>query len=337
MVRKVVPILILIVLAGCDNLFFDDDDIAAPLEVYDSFYKELDEYFSFFPYLTQDFDSAFQANRIPIVQNQDSDELINSMNEMIQFLKDGHTNVFIGNNALSYTGWFDQYPANELPDISGYLASNTVLNDALSFGRISGENLGYIRISTFTGNLPISHYEVIDNILEQLKEMDGIIIDVRSNGGGNSNNADLIVSRFNDEPRFMFRRRTRLASGRNDFTEWFDYHTEVHEGFRFSKPVAVLTNRRSFSSTEWFVSGMRTIPYVTVVGDTTGGGSGNPIHRVLPNGWSMRISNTQKQLPEGYDFQYIGIPPDVPVWISNADSISGIDSILEKAIQILNE
>lgn len=335
MVKNILPILILILLLGCDNLFFDDEDIAEPLVVYDAFYKELDEYFSFFPYLTQDFDSAYHANRIPI--EQDPDELINSLNEMIQFLKDGHTNVFIGNNALSYNGWFDQYPANVLPDISDYFASYTELNDALSFGRFKSADLGYIKINTFTGNIPTAQYEAIDTILGQLEDFGGIVIDVRSNGGGNSNNADLIISRFNDEPRLMFRRRTRLPSGRNDFTEWIDYHTEVYSGFRFTKPVMVLTNRKSYSSTEWFVSGMRTIPHVTIVGDTTGGGSGNPIGRVLPNGWSMRISNTQKQLPEGYDFQYVGIPPDIAVSISQSDSTAGIDTILEKAIEILNQ
>jgi len=61
-------------------------------------------------------------------------------------------------------------------------------------------------------------------------------------------------------------------------------------GLRYTDPIALLTNRRTFSAAESFVLAMRTLPQVTIVGDTTGGGSGNPLHRELPNGWGLSVS-----------------------------------------------
>ena len=101
------------------------------------------------------------------------------------------------------------------------------------------------------------------------------------------------------------------------------------------KPVIVLTNRRSYSATEWFVLFMDLQPNVQIVGDTTGGGGAVPITRELPNGWILRVSNTQTRLPSGKVFQKSGIFPDVPVWIPQEDETNNIDTILEKAIQLL--
>ena len=163
----------------------------------------------------------------------------------------------------------------------------------------------------------------------------GIIIDVRSNGGGNSRNADIIASRFADKEYFVFKYRYRNGPEHTDFTPWYDYYLQPDSGNTYLKPVAVLSNRRCFSSTEWFLAEMDAIPHATIVGDTSGGGSGNPLIRQLPNGWTFRLSNSQKQLPEGRDFQYTGINPDIPVWISTADSALGIDTILETAIDLI--
>ncbi len=160
----------------------------------------------------------------------------------------------------------------------------------------------------------------------------GIIIDVRSNGGGNSDNADIIISRFNDQERLFLSERRRIGD-RDEFGPWISATTKVHKGTRFTKPVIVLTNRRCFSTTEWFIAGMRTMPHVTIMGDTTGGGSGNPLFKELSNGWKMRTSNTQKDLPEGGDYQFIGLFPDVPLWINETDSLLGNDTILQSAFE----
>ncbi|HAS44157.1 MAG TPA: hypothetical protein DCS93_27005 [Microscillaceae bacterium] len=329
MKKRLLLLVMVVGLSACGNLFFDKED-NSNLATFDAFYQEIDAHFSFFPLLTINFDSAYTSNRAILQSNPTRETLINRLQEMINVLGDGHTNVYIP-QTIRYD-FTAKFPVNKLESIDAYLDKSSNSSQVMVYGKIKNENLGYIDITTFGASE--SNYLLIDRILRDLTGVTGIIIDVRSNGGGNSKNADLIISRFNDQSRMMFRSRERVGK-RDEFGAWVEGFTTIFEGTRFTGKVAVLTNRGCYSTTEWFIAGMRTIPQVTVVGDTTGGGSGRPLPRELPNGWAMRISNTQRQLPEGRDYQFSGIYPDVPVWISQAQIDNNIDAILEQAIAIL--
>jgi len=77
------------------------------------------------------------------------------------------------------------------------------------------------------------------------------------------------------------------------------------------------------------------MPYVVTIGDTTGGGAGNPIARELPNGWSYRIPRWIAYTADTTSYQGIGLPPDTTVWITPEDAAQMRDPILETAIGIL--
>ncbi len=325
-------LLLLLASTSCDELFFDEDP-NGQLIVYDAFYDEVDRHFSFFDRLPLNFDSVYEANRALLVANPNEGLMFNGIQAMIDALADGHTNL-LSPRRLSYTGWFDQVPDNVIDNNSKYFDELNTLNSSVQWGTLEGGTIGFFKISRFGG--PRNEYLAIDAVLDNLRNTKGIIIDVRSNGGGSSINADIIISRFNDQPRLMFRSRRRLGA-RDEFTDFNEVYSQVHDGFRYSGPVVVLTNRRCFSATEWFLSGMVTIPTVTVVGDTTGGGSGNPLFRDLPNGFTMRVSNTQKLLPNGRDWQFTGIYPDIPLWNNAFDTANGDDTILDKALELLDE
>jgi C-terminal processing protease CtpA/Prc len=80
---------------------------------------------------------------------------------------------------------------------------------------------------------------------------------------------------------------------------------------------------------------MQSMPHVTIVGDTTGGGVGSPIFRELPNGWTYRLSTMIEADAQGRIIEGSGIIPDVPLRTSVTDSTNGIDRILEKGIEII--
>ncbi|HJX70764.1 MAG TPA: S41 family peptidase [Bacteroidales bacterium] len=284
------------------------------------------------PNLNLDWDSVYRVYKPQINNNMTDKQLFDVLAEMTYLLKDGHVNLYSKNEISNYSGWYDIYPLNQI-NISRQLELVYVPSNVILYSKISGHSIGYIYISSFSGEA--ENYEAIDEILEKFSNLKGIIIDVRSNGGGNSRNADLIASRFIDKERLVIKYRYCNGPEHTDFTRWYDYYLQPDSGNNFLKPVAVLTNRRCFSSTEWFLAEMDAIPHATIVGDTSGGGSGNPLIRQLPNGWMFRLSNSQNQLPEGRDFQYTGIYPDIPVWITPADSARGHDTILETAIDII--
>jgi C-terminal processing protease CtpA/Prc len=81
---------------------------------------------------------------------------------------------------------------------------------------------------------------------------------------------------------------------------------------------------------------MHSLPKVTLIGDTTGGGSGLPFSSELPNGWSVRFSaspiyNAQMQHIE------FGIEPDIKIDITSDDYQRGVDTIIEKARAVIYE
>ena len=197
------------------------------------------------------------------------------------------------------------------------------------------DKLGYLYISTFSGHEDI--YRRIDYVLLQFNwyGVKGIVIDIRDNVGGNTASSDYIASRFADKKRLYEYVQWRNGPEHSDFTELIPHYVEPSEKQRFNKPVVVLTNRNCFSTAEAFVLAMRTFPNVTIVGDTTGGGAGNPIMRELPNGWVYRIPRWIAYTPDMESYEGIGLAPDINVDITFNDAKNGRDTILDKAIEVL--
>lgn len=130
----------------------------------------------------------------------------------------------------------------------------------------------------------------------------------------------------------------KTGSGHSDFSEPFAYYYDPHtDHVRWLKPVIVLANRGTFSAANDFVSVMKALPQVTVVGATTGGGSGMPYSSEIPCGWAVRMSacpvyDADMQLTE----HGVAPTPGGEVHMDPQDEVRGVDTILEFAIAALN-
>jgi C-terminal processing protease CtpA/Prc len=93
----------------------------------------------------------------------------------------------------------------------------------------------------------------------------------------------------------------------------------------------LLIGRQCYSSNESFIAAMSTLPHVTTMGDTTGGGTGNPETRVLGGGWSYRLPRWIEYDPTGRVIEWNGIAPDVFVPYDTAGRPATFDPIIEAA------
>ena len=82
---------------------------------------------------------------------------------------------------------------------------------------------------------------------------------------------------------------------------------------------------------------MSVLPHATVIGDTTGGASGNPKTFSLGNGWSFTVPRWIEFGPDRKPIEWKGVAPGVAVpWAPGAYAIEG-DPLIDTAVGMLGE
>ncbi len=326
---------LLLSLPSCVDSFLEPepDRPEDPVLNFDLLWREFDRHYSFFLQKDVDWDGAYARYRPRVDAGTSPAQLLGVVSEMLDELRDGHVNVRSPVGAYAYDAWKDGHPDNfDLQLISEeYFAEPPTRASAGPFvyGRLR-DGPGYVHIRTFGGD---GFGRGIDEALRAMDGVPALVVDIRDNGGGSDLNLDEVVGRFTDRKRRYRYVQYRDGPGHDDFTDPIADHVEPRGARRFRGPVAVLTNRLNFSAAEDFVLAMRLLPNVVVVGDTTGGGMGNPIGRELPNGWTYRLSRWQV-----YDADRVllldgeGLVPDVAIRFTDAFAAQDRDPILESAL-----
>lgn len=300
---------------------------------FDALWTILDEHYCFFKEKGVDWDEVY-ARYSPRVSNaMTREELFDLCAEMLGELRDGHTNLSTPFAASYYRKWWSDYPQNYDARVieQYYLNFNYRSLGSITYALLP-ENIGYMHYSSFSSSIGAGN---MDYILSYFKGAEGMIIDVRDNGGGELTNVDPIVNRFITSRTLAGYIIHKTGPGHDDFDKPFAYYIDpVGDGhITWSKPVVVLTNRSTFSAANNFVSVMKLIPGVTVIGATTGGGSGMPYSSELPNGWGIRFSACSILDAQGRTTEF-GIAPTAgfEVDITPDDTAVGKDPILDRAI-----
>jgi C-terminal processing protease CtpA/Prc len=161
-----------------------------------------------------------------------------------------------------------------------------------------------------------------------------MILDIRSNGGGTLTTAERLAARFCQEKTLVGYIQHKTGKAHNAFSSEEPQYIEPSRNLRWQKPVVLLTNREVFSAANEFTQYMRCMPQVIQVGDQTGGGSGMPFTASLPNGWTVRFSACPSYDRDRNQTEF-GIAPDYHVGITDADFLSGKDTIIEFARNLL--
>lgn len=320
-----------VIVASChDEVEYKND----PYGNFDALWTSIDEHYCFFKYKDVDWKAVGERYRAKLQPKMTSKELFDVCSEMLKELKDGHTNLVSPWDVSRYWIW-EKYPVNYDQRVidEHYLNFEYKKACGIKYGMLRN-NYGYMYYGDFSVSIGEGN---LDMILGALASCDGLVIDVRSNGGGLLTNVEPIVARFITEKIHAGAISHKTGPGHNDFSKPYDYYFSPAPSGRvkFSKPVVVLTNRASFSATNNFVSIMKSLPQVKVVGDVTGGGCGLPFTSEMPNGWSVRYSASAITDPSG-NLTEFGVEPDYKVDMTPQEIAEGRDAILEKAFEVLN-
>ena len=197
--------------------------------------------------------------------------------------------------------------------------------------RILDDNTGYIRVASFANGIGAGN---LDEIMLYLSSCQGLIIDVRDNGGGLLTSAEELAARFTNEEITVGYMQHKTGRGHNDFSSMEVQTLKPGRGLRWQKSVVVLTNRGVYSAANEFVKYMRCCPNTITVGDRTGGGAGLPFSSELPNGWIVRFSACPMYDAQGNSTEF-GIDPDCNIQLTESDRLSDRDTIIEFARQLI--
>lgn len=335
---------VLFIFPACENLIFEDNPSSTPRDNFEYLWKQANERYSFFEYKGINWDEVYSRYSRRVRNNINDVELFNILWEMLNELQDGHVNLYSPFNISRFEFQLtapENYNARLVRD--HYLGDDFFLSGAFSHNFIRSRkqdvqtgprDIAYVRYGSFSRTVGGTDIGVI---LGRYRNTKGMILDLRSNGGGSVLNIFRMLNYFTDRKIRIYDSYIKNGPGSNDFEGPQSAFAEPQqEGLWYDKPIIVLVNRSSFSATSFFSLGARALPGMTLMGDTTGGGLGAPNGGQLPNGWTYRFSVTQTISHDGFNFEN-GVPPDIVVYMTKDDQNNGIDTMIERAIvKIIN-
>ena len=303
---------------------------------FEALWKIMDEHYCFFDYkkekLGVDWNEVHTRYSDRVVENMSHEALFSVLSEMIGELQDGHVNLSASHDLGRNWSWYEDFPRNFDEDIiykKKYLSTDYRIASGMRY-KILDDNIGYIYYGSFSSGIGEGN---LDQVISHFYGCDGIIIDIRNNGGGELTNSEKLASRFFNEKTLVGYMLHKTGKGHNDFSKPYAKYIEPSNRLRYQKTVAVLTNRRSYSSSNDFVNAMKYAPNAIIVGDRTGGGGGLPFSSEIPNGWSVRFSASPMLNAEMEQIEF-GIEPDEVASMDEDDREN--DAIIEKAREIIN-
>ncbi|WP_187293847.1 S41 family peptidase [Gloeobacter kilaueensis] len=208
---------------------------------------------------------------------------------------------------------------------------------ALQFKKLAND-VAYIALNTFENKKVVEEFIAT---ADQWRTARAIIFDLRENDGGDSALGDAILSYLTDKPFTGLLSRTReyrpVERAQGVVQHWFDQPDNPVEPQQkpYLGPVIVLVSARTFSAGEDFVADFQAMHRGKIVGEPTGGSTGQPLIFSLPGGGRARVCTKREAFADGQTFVGAGIQPDIFVQPGVEDIRANRDPVLQAALEAL--
>ncbi len=325
---------------ACEKSFLYEDQPNKPVAIFETVWQDLDENYSGFLPGERSWENVYSEYRPRVTVETTKKELWEILTEMLDELNDEHVKLYRdGEFFVSGSGKAEQAVSEfDLELIANdYLTGVASPNNYILYGRMAGkENIGYIFIAAFLDE----NVEIIGTILQQLdyRNLDALIIDLRTSIGGYDGLAAEYSSYFSDGRHHVYNSQFKNGPDRNNFTKPKAFYTHQSGAINFTKPIILLADAATASEAEIFTLNMRSYAHVTQIGDTTAGAlSTVGPARFLANGWRYEYSIQRITNPDGNTFEKVGIPPAKHIQNTETDILNGEDKVLEESLHYLQQ
>lgn len=332
-IRLFIICLAIFSMASCERALMMDGEPSNPVAVFDYLWNKVDQQYAFFDVKGVDWDSVYQVYRPKVSDQISDDSLFTVCAAMLNTLRDGHTNLVsdfdVSHNDSVYYKMVAEKNIEPTVVTLNYLTINYHTTGSFTHNAIRDGQVAYIRYSSFLDAITEDNLKYLVN---RYKDCQGMILDLRQNGGGSIDNIRMLLSIFDNHKQELYRTQIKSGPGHNEFTDLTTVQATdscILEN-PYTKPVAVLIDRGSFSATSFFSVCTMAYDNIQLFGDYSGGGLGLPNGGALPNGWYYRFSITRTIALDGGNYEN-GVPPAYRVILDPACTAQGIDNVIEAA------
>ncbi len=199
-------------------------------------------------------------------------------------------------------------------------------------------NVAYVALNEFGNNKDAEEW---DKHWPEIVKAKAVILDLRRNGGGDDGVGSHILATLIDKP---------VPGPRQESPEWIATYRawgQTQPMMRypaqnlspdatrhFAGKVVMLTSANTFSAAEDAVVLFATSKRGVIVGEPSGGSTGQPLSFNLPGGGTARVCSKHDSFPDGKEFVGIGVTPDVSAHVTREDLVRGTDSVLDAGLRV---
>ncbi len=308
--------------------------------------------YPFFDLRDVDWKKQYEIYRPKVTSQTTDDELFDLFCEMLDPLDDGHVELKGRTGPDRRKRSFNPEPEPRFRqefsrrDIKRLFKTTQKTLLARGFGKLEKTaawmlrycrscNVGYLRILELEGVKKRKLAEALDRITDDFDNLDGLIIDIRENPGGDDSTVVEIVNRFCDRKRIAFCRKTKIGPGDADFSPIRSWYSEPQGPAQFTGPIVLLSCDSVFSGGEVFALAMKQLPHVTMIGDDTNGIFSYQLEKKLPNGWRYRLSCQMYFSADMVCYEGRGVPADIRLLNRKSDIENGVDPLITRALDII--
>lgn len=241
--------------------------------------------------------------------------------------------IILGISGITY----DALRQTEAPTLLSYPA------EALTYTRYPNESIGLLSINNFTDINQLVEPAFVEVKRDNIQHL---IIDIRSNFGGTSEQVHTVMNYLTDQPyRFCSQIYTAAVGGNllaGPRREDCDFREPFNTRYRFQRKLYLLIGPDTYSNGIGFANILQDHNLATLIGEETDDSASScgditiPGLSLLRTGLTYYISRTCYVRPNGM-LDERGVIPDMIVKTTVRDRVTGKDPVLEYTLDMIRQ
>jgi carboxyl-terminal processing protease len=221
----------------------------------------------------------------------------------------------------------------EKRDVIAHAAATTLPTFYLEFDseirEVDGRRIGIIHFSNWFLPMALRFDEAID----EMRECDGIVIDLRGNGGGALAMCMGLAGHFFDERKQMGTMQTHDTTMLYTANPRRISADKTRRVTPYAGTLAVLIDEASGSASEVFSGGVQSVGRARIFGETSAGAVLGAGMTSLPSGDAIIHAMFNFKTADGIYLEHRGVIPDEMIPTTREELLAGRDAQLDRALQ----